>query len=106
LATFFTILLGAVMSAEWLAGRLRELRGRAGLTQGQLAEKAGVKRDAVARWEAGKREPSWGNVLALCAALGVSCEAFTQEPAGQPGPTRGRPRKRSGGQKPKKDKRR
>jgi transcriptional regulator with XRE-family HTH domain len=81
------------MSADWFAGRLRELRGAAGLTQEQLAERAGVKRDAVARWERGNREPSWSNVVALADALAVSTEAFRQEP----GPTQplqpGRPRK-------------
>jgi hypothetical protein len=32
-------------------------------------------------------------VLALCKALGVSCEAFTQEPAERERPGPGRPRK-------------
>ncbi len=81
------------MSAEWFAGRLRELRTEAGLTQEQLAEMAGVQRDAVARWERGTREPSWGNVVALADALGVSCDAFRQEPRPAPVPQRGRPRK-------------
>jgi transcriptional regulator with XRE-family HTH domain len=81
------------MDASWFAGRLRELREQAGLTQEQLAERAGVKRDAVARWERGVREPSWSNVLALCQALSCSCEAFTQEPAERPEPSRGRPPK-------------
>jgi transcriptional regulator with XRE-family HTH domain len=74
-------------------GRLRELREAAGLTQSQLADKTGVKRDAVARWEAGNREPSWSNVVALADALGVTCEAFKQEPAAMPEPKRGRPPK-------------
>lgn len=78
----------------WFAARLREMRESAGLTQEQLAEKAGVKRDAVARWEAGKREPGWSSVLSLCGALGVDCTAFAQEPAarGPAGP--GRPPKK------------
>jgi DNA-binding XRE family transcriptional regulator len=82
---------GEAMSAEWFAGRLRELRGEARLTQGQLAERAGVKRDAVARWERGTREPSWSNVLALADALAVSTEAFRQEPGPAPPPQPGRP---------------
>jgi transcriptional regulator with XRE-family HTH domain len=81
------------MNAEWFAERLRELRNRAGLTQEQLAERAGVKRDAVARWERGTREPSWSNVVALADALAVSTEAFRQEPGPAPPPLRGRPRK-------------
>jgi len=39
--------------AEFFPGRLRELREASGLTQDQLAERVGVKRDAIARWEAG-----------------------------------------------------
>ncbi len=81
------------MSAEWFAGRLRELRTEAGLTQEQLAERAGVKRDAVARWERGTREPSWSNVIALADALAVSTEAFRQESGPAPTTHRGRPRK-------------
>jgi transcriptional regulator with XRE-family HTH domain len=81
------------MSAEWFAGRLLELRSKAGLTQWQLAEKAGVKRDAIARWERGMREPSWSNVVALANALAVSTDAFRQEPGSVPVPQRGRPSK-------------
>jgi transcriptional regulator with XRE-family HTH domain len=79
--------------ATWFPGRLRELREGAGLTQAQLAEKVGVGRDAVARWEAGVREPGWSSILALAEALGVDCTAFTVEPeaAAPHGP--GRPRK-------------
>lgn len=81
------------MLVEWFPGRLRELRIEASMTQDELASRVGVKREAIARWEAGKREPSWGNVLALCAALGVDCTAFTVEPQDAPAPERGRPRK-------------
>lgn len=82
------------MNLERFPAMLRQLRIGAGLTQDDLAERVGVKRDAVARWEAGRREPSWGNILALASALGVSCEAFTEQPTeGTPSPGRGRPKK-------------
>lgn len=78
----------------WIAGRLRELRTAAGLTQQELAERVGVKREAVARWEKGDQEPGWSYVLALAAALGVDCTAFAQEPAVEAEPRKaGRPRK-------------
>jgi transcriptional regulator with XRE-family HTH domain len=80
-------------SAAWFAGRLRELRVAAGWTQDQLAERVGVKREAVARWEAGKREPGWSRVLALAEALGVDCTSFTQAPAERQSAGPGRPRK-------------
>ena len=39
------------MEAEWFAGRLRELREERGLTQRQLADRAGVSLRAIAQWE-------------------------------------------------------
>jgi transcriptional regulator with XRE-family HTH domain len=83
------------MKTDWLGGRLRELRERVGLTQAQLAEKMGVQRLAVARWEAGSREPSWTTILALCNVLGVDCRAFTQDPVERDPAGPGRPRKAS-----------
>ena len=79
--------------ASWFGARLRELREQAGLTQQQLADKCGVKWEAVSRWERGTREPGWSNVVALAEALGVECTAFLQElaPALPAGP--GWPRK-------------
>jgi DNA-binding XRE family transcriptional regulator len=82
-------------SAECFAGRLRELREAAALTQADLAEKAGLTREGVAQLETGRRKPAWETVLALCEALGCSCEAFTQPPADRPSPGPGRPRKES-----------
>lgn len=81
------------MIADHFSARLKHLREAAGLTQQELATKAGFQRGAVARWELGTREPSWKNIVALANALGVSCEAFTEEapPVEPSGP--GRPRK-------------
>src|SRR5262245_38249399 len=81
------------MSADWFAGRLRELREAAGLTREQLAEKAGLKAGGVRDIEQGRRSPQWETVLALCGALGCSCEEFRKRPAERPEPQRGRPRK-------------
>jgi transcriptional regulator with XRE-family HTH domain len=78
------------------AARLRELREGAGLTQAQLAERAGVHKLTVAKLEQGIREPSWATVLVLSDALGLECTAFKTAPTGA-NPTgrrpRGRPRK-------------
>jgi transcriptional regulator with XRE-family HTH domain len=60
------------------AGRLKELREAAGLSQKQLAEAAGVSQRAVSHWEQSLRSPSWDNVLTLSKVLGVSCEAFNR----------------------------
>jgi transcriptional regulator with XRE-family HTH domain len=84
---------GENMSAEWFAGRLKELREQARLTQEQLAERAGMNKFGVAQLEQGRNKPSWETVLALAKALNVSCEAFTQEPAPRPAAGPGRPPK-------------
>jgi transcriptional regulator with XRE-family HTH domain len=81
------------MNADWFAGRLRELREAKGLSREQLAEAAGMKVGGVRDLEQGVRSPAWKTVLALCQALGVSCEEFTREPAHRPPPSPGRPRK-------------
>jgi transcriptional regulator with XRE-family HTH domain len=51
-----------------LALAIRELRRKAGLTQPQLAAELKVRRGAVARWEAGDREPKAGSYSALSEA--------------------------------------
>jgi transcriptional regulator with XRE-family HTH domain len=81
-------------AAETAFGRrLRELRERAGLTQSQLAERAGLHPQGVVKLERGEREPAWGTVVALCEALAVSCDEFRKKP-GPAAPVQvGRPRK-------------
>lgn len=65
--------------------RLRQLRKEAGLSQAALAARAGLHRQAVARFELGERDPQWRSVLALAAALGVDCRAFQEAPAAKRG---------------------
>lgn len=79
--------------AEWFGPRLKELRVKAGLTQGHLAERSGLTQGGIANLEQGHREPAWSTILALCAALGVSCDAFLQQPADATPSGPGRPRK-------------
>jgi transcriptional regulator with XRE-family HTH domain len=83
------------MNAAWFAGRLRELRDAAGLTQQQLADKAGLAVGVIRKLERREHRPTWETVLTLCQALGVTCEAFTQEPAERPPATPGRPKKQA-----------
>ena len=83
----------------FFAERLRGLRESAGLSQYALAKRAGVSRQGMSRLEMGEREPTWITVQRIAAALGVSCEAFTDpdivQEAQNPEPPRrpGRPRK-------------
>lgn len=87
------------MNADRFAGRLRQLREEAGLSQKALAEKAGLVTSAIGHLEQGLRKPTWETVLALARALGVSCSAFESHegPATEETPRpRGRPRKDAG----------
>jgi len=57
-----------------LASRLKEARQAAGLTQAELAEKAGVSRKTVNTVENGVFIPSTILALSLARALGVTVE--------------------------------
>jgi transcriptional regulator with XRE-family HTH domain len=57
--------------------KLRTLREKAGLTQVELAKRAGLHSQGVVKLERGEREPAWATVQALADALGVDCTAFT-----------------------------
>jgi putative transcriptional regulator len=56
--------------------RLAQARERAGLSQEQLAERAGVRRLTVLRIEHGATRPSVDVALALSRELGASVEAL------------------------------
>jgi DNA-binding XRE family transcriptional regulator len=71
--------------------KLKELREAASMTQKQLADGAGVNQRTVSSLEQGRYEPVWSTVQGLCAALGVSCEAFNERPAERGPQGRGRP---------------
>ena len=55
---------------------LRSLRHRAGLTQIQLAERAGLPLGSLRNHEQGQRIPSWAAVVKLAKALRVSTDVF------------------------------
>jgi transcriptional regulator with XRE-family HTH domain len=58
--------------------KLRALRVAAGLTQGELAAKAGISLGSVRNLEQGIRSPSWETVQKLAVALDVDCTAFNE----------------------------
>jgi hypothetical protein len=72
-----------------LGPRLDAPDARSVQTQYQLAQRVGVKREAIARWEVA----TGSRAGQLAAALGVTCEAFNQEPSQRSGKRPGRPRK-------------
>jgi len=74
------------------------LRESTGITQQELADRAGMHKLGVAKLEQGLREPTWATVQALAKALGVTCLAFMAGDGGpetQAAPTLARPRKSS-----------
>ena len=52
--------------------RVRELRREAGLSQEELAGRAGVHRTYLGGIERGERNPSLKNIAAIAVALGVT----------------------------------
>lgn len=57
-----------------LAERLTALRKRAGLSQGDVAERLNVSRQAVSRWETGLTVPSTDNLSRLSKLYGVTLD--------------------------------
>lgn len=90
--------------AEHFAENLKKLRNAAGLTQQELADKAGMKLGGVRDLEQGRWGPTWSTVLTLARALGVDCTAFTKEPEPTEKAGPGRPKKEAE-PKPEKPKR-
>lgn len=67
-----------------LQDRITKARTHAGLNQGELAEKLGVSRNTLNRWESGSRNPSEKNLQALAEATGVPVEWFYQDTPASP----------------------
>lgn len=53
---------------------IREARKRAGLTQAELAARAGTTQSGVARWESGRTSPSLDDVRRLIRLCGLDIE--------------------------------
>lgn len=62
----------AAVSSEQLGGRVRELRGRRGLTLEGLAEVSGVSRAMISKLERGEKNPTLVVAAKLAEGLGVT----------------------------------
>ena len=62
-----------------IADRIQCLRKNKGLSQEELADKVGVSRQAVSKWESGISNPSTSNLIALAKLFGTSVEALLAE---------------------------
>lgn len=57
-----------------IADRLYTFRKNSGLSQEELAEKIGVSRQAVSKWERGEASPDTENLILLAKTYGVSLD--------------------------------
>lgn len=64
------------MTKETFGARLQRLRSAAGLTQMQLAERAGIPLTTLRNWEHDRREPMVRALFKLTEALDLDCRAF------------------------------
>ena len=55
------------------------LRGRRLTTAALLAERLGVSRQAVSKWESGTSDPSTSNLLALAKLFGIDAKELLDE---------------------------
>jgi transcriptional regulator with XRE-family HTH domain len=63
------------------AGKIiREARKVAGLSQQELAERAGVPRQSIVRWERGNVEPGFDTVRRLLRSCGYDLSVVRYEP--------------------------
>lgn len=64
--------------------RLRSLRDRAGYTQTEFAELAGITEQSLIRYEKDRRVPGWDLVVRFAEILDVTPNDFLPPPADEP----------------------
>ena len=62
-----------------LGARLQELRLRCGMSQDALADKLGVSRQAVSKWERDEATPDLDKIIKLSELYGISLDALLKE---------------------------
>ena len=67
-----------------LSEKLYELRKKNGLSQEELAERLGVSRQAVSKWESGKAVPESDTLVSLSNHFGVTLDYLLKEDAAAP----------------------
>lgn len=70
-------------AGKTLGEALKARRTSCGMTQEFVAERLGVSRQAVSKWENGTSDPSTSNLLALARLYGVSVEELLAGTEGQ-----------------------
>lgn len=57
-----------------LGERLLEYRNSVGLSQEKLAEKIGITRQTISKWETNQSTPDFDKIIPLCEVLGITTE--------------------------------
>ena len=57
-----------------LADKIIDLRKRAGYSQEELAERLGVSRQSISKWEGAQSIPDMNKILAMANLFGVSTD--------------------------------
>lgn len=71
-----------------LADKIVELRKREGLSQEELAQRVGVSRQSVSKWESAQSTPDMNRILALSELFGVSTDYLLRDDIESPGARR------------------
>jgi len=66
--------------------KILNMRKARGWSQEELAEKIGVTRQAVSRWESGSAKPDADKIIAVCDLFGVSADYLLRESYAGEGP--------------------
>ena len=62
-----------------VGAQIRKYRSNMGISQEQLAEKLGVTRQAVSRWESDAAYPETDKIVRMAQILEVSCDYLLQD---------------------------
>ena len=84
-----------------LQDKIFHLRKRSGLSQEALAEKIGVSRQAVSKWETGEAVPELSKLLLLARAFGVTTDYLLSEDESEPKPLEASPAEKTFDEKKK-----
>lgn len=67
------------METETLGEKIYRQRKIKGLSQEELADKIGVSRQAISKWETNSMQPTLDSIKALCSALDVNIAYLTDD---------------------------
>ena len=73
-----------INSTNVIANNIKALRKKHALTQGNLADKMGIKRSLIGAYEEGRAEPRINNLLKLSEVFGVPIDTLVQQDLSDP----------------------